>query len=110
MGIYWRRLCVHISVLKNETHKRVRSVSLLELTDKGCMHKYLSLEMRPIKAINKKNTCYIVGFAVPIEYKAKAKEGEKLDICLELGRELKKQWNAKLIGIIMVVETLESGK
>ena len=41
----------------------------------------------------KKTTCYVLYFAVPVDQKVERREGEKIDKYLDLARELKKNWN-----------------
>ena len=49
----------------------------------------------------KKRTCRIVDFAVPVVHRVKLKENEKKDKYLDLGRGLKKLWNVTFIPIVI---------
>ena len=51
----------------------------------------------------KKRTCKIVDFAVPVDHRIKLKECEKKDKYLDLAGELKKLWNmqVKIIPILI---------
>ena len=51
----------------------------------------------------KKRTCKIVDFAVPVDHRIKLKECEKKDKYLDLARELKKLWNMKVTIILIVI-------
>ena len=51
----------------------------------------------------KKRTCKIVDFAGLADHRIKLKECEKKDKYLDLARELKKQWNMKVIIIPIVI-------
>ena len=57
----------------------------------------------------KKRTCKIVNFAVPVNNRVKLKENKKKAKYLGLSRELKKMWNMKvlvipiLIGVLVIV-------
>ena len=56
----------------------------------------------------KVGTCHLVGFAIPVDYRVKMKEGEKLVKYLDLAEELKKLWNVKVKVIPIVTGTLET--
>ena len=51
----------------------------------------------------KKRTCKIVDFAVPVDHRMKLKECEKKDKDLDLARELKKLWNMKVTILPFVI-------
>ena len=57
------------------------------------------------KKSKKKRTCKIVDFAVLADHIIKLKESEKKDKYLDLARELKKQWNMKVIIIPIMVQS-----
>ena len=57
---------------------------------------------------NNKRTCRIVNFAVPADYRVKLKESKKKDKYLDLAKELKKLWNMKVTGILIVIGALGS--
>ena len=78
------------SVLENDTHKL--------LWDFDIQTDHLIPTRRPdLIIINKiKRTCKIVDFAVPADHRIKLKECEMKDKYLDLARELKKLWNAKV--------------
>ena len=62
---------------------------------------------RPYLIINKKKRiCKIVDFAVPADYRINLKESEKKDKYLDLARELKKQWNMKVMMVTIVIGAL----
>ena len=47
-----------------------------------------------------------MNFAFLVDYKVKLKESEKKDKYLDLARELKKLWNMKEMGILIVIGSL----
>ena len=51
----------------------------------------------------KKRTCKIVDFAIPVDHRIKLKESEKKDKYLDLARELKKLWNMQVTIIPIVI-------
>ena len=57
----------------------------------------LGQKTKPYSIQQKKRTCKIVDFAVPANHRIKLKECEKKVKCHDLARELKKQWNMKVI-------------
>ena len=66
------------------------------------------LTRRPDKvSISKKNIiCHSVDFAIPVEYRVKMKENEKINKCLDLAGGLKKLWNMKVTEIPIVINAL----
>ena len=54
----------------------------------------------------KRRTCWRVDFAVPADHKVKLKESKKRHKYLDLARELKKQWNMKIMVIPIVIGVL----
>ena len=52
--------------------------------------------------VNKKRTCQIVNFAVPVDHRVKQKESKKRDKYVDLARKLKKLWNMKVTVIPIV--------
>ena len=54
----------------------------------------------------KKKTCQIVDFAVPVDLRVKIKGSKKRDKYLDLARELKRLWNMKVLVIPIVVGAL----
>ena len=70
------------------------------------IHTYNRISVRRPDLIiinNKKRTCKIMDFAVPVDHRIKLKEWEKKDKYLDLSRELKKWWNMKVTIIQMVI-------
>ena len=63
----------------------------------------ISTKKPGLVAIKKKRICKIVDFAVPADHRIKLKESEKKDKYLDLARELKKQWNMKVMIISIVI-------
>ena len=59
-----------------------------------------------IEINQKKRTCRIVDFAVPLDHRVKLKECENRDECLNLATELKKLWNMKVMIIPIVIGAL----
>ena len=54
----------------------------------------------------KKRTCWIVPFAIPVDHRVKLKESETKDKYLDPARELKKLWNMKVMIIPIVIGAL----
>ena len=63
---------------------------------------------RPNDSQQKRRTGRIVDFAVPADHKVKMKESKKRDKYLDLARELKKEWNTKVMVIPIVIVVLST--
>ena len=87
-------------VLENDTHKLPWDFNIQ--TD------HLILARRPDLIIinKKKRICKIVDFAVLVDHRINLKESEKKDKYLDLARELKKQWNMKVMIVPIVIGAL----
>ena len=89
------------SVLENETHKLLWGFEIQS-------DHPISVKMtRPYDYKQKKRTCRIVDFAVPVDNRVKLKESEKNDEYLGLARPLKKLWNMKVTIILIVIKGID---
>ena len=86
-------------VIENDSHKL--------LCDFDIQTDHLISARRPdliiISKKRKKKTSKIVDFAVPADHRIELKECEKRDKYIDLARELKKQWNMKVMIIPIVI-------
>ena len=59
--------------------------------------------------INEKDgTCYLEDFAVPADHHVKMKENEKIDIYLDVARQLKKLFVIKIIALPIVLDSFRT--
>ena len=87
------------SVLENELHKILWNFEI-EID-----HPILAI--RPdLVLINKKRTCLLVDYVIPVNNRLRIKDSEKIYKYLDLARELKKLWNMKRTVIPVVVGAL----
>ena len=85
------------SILKNEMHKILWDFEIQ--TDH-----LIPARIPDLVIINKKKgTCHIVNFAYPADYRVKMKESKKRAKCLDLGRELRRMRNMRVIVILIAI-------
>ena len=71
---------------------------IFEIQMDHLIHNYITQARQDFISINKKKqTCYLVDFAVPVNYRVKIKESNKIDKYLTPAKELKKLWKIKVI-------------
>ena len=82
------------SVHENETHKILWQFDIQ--MDHSIPHRRPNLVLT-----NKKKTCHLVDFAIPMDHRDKIKENESINKYSDAARELNELWNVTVIPIVV---------